>query len=77
MLVSGNHKFVYSSANDCTVRKWDVVSGVCENIYKFADPISKLCIKEDWNGMDDNGVPKNYMFTASWDKMVRQIDLDK
>ena len=67
MLASGNHQFVYSSANDCTVRKWDVLSGVCDNIFKFADPISVLRIKEDWN----------YMFTANWDKMVRVIDLDK
>ena len=67
MLASGNHKFVYSSANDCTVRKWDVLTGVCDNIYKFADPISVIRIKEDWN----------YMFTANWDKMVRVIDLDK
>jgi len=67
MLASGNHQFVYSSANDCTVRKWDVLSGVCDNIFKFADPISVLRIKEDWN----------FMFTANWDKMVRVIDLDK
>ena len=40
---------------------------MCENIYKFADPISVIKMKEDWN----------FMFTASWDKMVRVIDLDK
>ena len=33
-------KFLYSSANDCTVRQWDITNGVCVNIYKFADPIS-------------------------------------
>ena len=67
MLASCDHKFVYSSANDCAVRKWDVLTGVCDNIYKFADPISVIRMKEDWN----------YMFTANWDKMVRVIDLDK
>ena len=49
------------------MRRWDVQTGVCENIYKFADPISVIKMKEDWN----------FMFTASWDKMVRVIDLDK
>ena len=67
MLASANHQFVYSSANDCSVRKWDVLTGVCDYIYKFADPISVIRMKEDWN----------YMFTANWDKMVRVIDLDK
>ena len=67
MLASGDHKYVYSSANDCAVRKWDVLTGVCDNIFKFADPISVVRMKEDWN----------YMFTANWDKMVRVIDLDK
>ena len=67
MLASKDHKFVFSSANDCTVRKWDVITGVCDNIFKFADPISVIRLKEEWN----------YMFTANWDKMVRVIDLDK
>ena len=67
MLASEQHQYIYSSANDCTVRRWDVQTGVCENIYKFADPISVIKMKEDWN----------FMFTASWDKMVRVIDLDK
>ena len=67
MMASSTHQYIYSSANDCTVRKWDVLSGVCDNIFKFADPISVIRMKEDWN----------YMFTANWDKMVRVIDLDK
>ena len=67
MMASATHQFIFSSANDCTVRKWDVLSGVCDNIFKFADPISVIRMKEDWN----------YMFTANWDKMVRVIDLDK
>ena len=67
MVASSNHQFVFSAANDCTVRKWDVLTGVCDNIYKFADPISVIRIKEDWN----------FMFTANWDKMIRVIDLDK
>lgn len=49
------------------MRQWDVLTGVCQNIFKFADPISVTRIKEDIN----------FMFTASWDKMVRVIDLEK
>ena len=56
-----------SAANDCTVRQWDVLSGVCSNIYKYSDPISVVRMREDWS----------YMFTANWDKMVRVIDLEK
>ena len=67
MLASESHQFIYSSANDCTVRKCDVLTGVCDNIFKFSDPISVVRVREDWN----------YMFTANWDKMVRVVDLDK
>ena len=66
MIASDNPQFMYSAANDCTVRKWDIVSGICENIYRFADPISALQINE----------ASNFMYTASWDKMVRVIDLE-
>ena len=58
---------VYSSANDCQVREWDVVTGACKNIFKFSDPISCTVIKMEIGAM----------FTASWDKMVRVIDLER
>ena len=61
MLASDRSNFIFSSANDCTVRKWDVLTGVCDYVFKFADPISVIRMKEDWN----------YKFTANWDKMVR------
>jgi F-box and WD-40 domain protein MET30 len=44
-----------------------VHTGVCENVFKFADPISVTKLRQDMN----------FMFTASWDKMIRVIDLDK
>jgi WD40 repeat protein len=54
-------------SNDCTVRHWDCDTGTCLSILKFADPI--LC------GLLS---PKlNMLFTASWDKMVRCIDLEQ
>ena len=36
-------------------------------MFKFADPISVTKLRQDMN----------FMFTASWDKMIRVIDLDK
>jgi F-box and WD-40 domain protein MET30 len=61
----GEH--LYSSANDCTVRQWQTANGVCTNIFKFADPISVTKVNLD----------TKFMFTASWDKMVRVVDLEK
>jgi len=37
------------------------------NIYKFADPISVTRVN----------LETKYMFTASWDKMIRVVDLEK
>jgi len=60
-------EFIYSSANDCTVRQWDTESGTCVNIFKFSDPISVTKV----NNVD------NFMFVASWDKMIRVVCLEK
>lgn len=49
------------------MRKWDIHNGVCENVFKFADPISVTKLRANLN----------FMFTASWDKMIRISDLDK
>lgn len=59
--------FLYSSANDCTVRQWETSNGVCLNIYKFSDPISVTRVN----------LETKFMFTASWDKMIRVVDLEK
>lgn len=59
--------FLYSSANDCTVRQWETRTGICLNIYKFADPISVTRVN----------LESKFMFTASWDKMIRVVDLEK
>jgi WD40 repeat protein len=57
---------IYSAANDCTVRSWNTKTGVCESIFKFADPVSSCEIS----------FSNNMMYTVSWDKMVRVVDLD-
>jgi len=67
LLSDEQEDFVFSSANDCTVRQWDIHTGICENVFKFADPISVTKLKPEFN----------FMFTASWDKMIRVIDLSK
>lgn len=57
---------IFSGSNDCTVRAWDTSNGSCESIYKFTDPISSIAIS----------LTNNIMYTASWDKMVRIVDLE-
>jgi len=57
---------IFSCSNDCTVRMWNSSTGVCENIFKFGDPVSDIAIS----------ITHNMMYTASWDKMVRVIDLE-
>ena len=55
-----------TTSNDCTVRQWDYETGICQAVFKFADPISCGLVSPEYN----------MMFTASWDKMVRCIDLE-
>lgn len=57
---------IYSGSNDCTVRVWNAEDGNCVNVFKFADPISDISIS----------LTNNMMYTASWDKMVRIIDME-
>lgn len=61
-----DNNFVFSCSNDCTVRQWDSETYVQESVFKFADPISVCLIHYSMN----------MMFTASWDKMIRIIDLE-
>ena len=65
-IITTDNERIFSASNDCTVRSWSISSGVCENIYKFIDPISSIAIS----------LTSNIMYTASWDKMVRVIDLE-
>jgi WD40 repeat protein len=57
--------YLFSASMDCTVRQWNVASETCIRIYKFADPIFYSCVHEQ----------HNLLFTGSWDKIVRAIDL--
>lgn len=58
--------FLMTTSNDCTVRQWDYETGICQAVFKFADPVSCGLVSAEYN----------MLFTASWDKMVRCIDLE-
>ena len=57
---------IFSGSNDCTIRSWNATTGVCEHVFKFADPISDLAVS----------LTSNFIYSASWDKMIRIIDLE-
>ena len=63
--IDESQKIVFSGANDCTVREWDIKTGVCERVYNFSNPVTVIRLAEEWN----------QMLTASWDKMIRVIDM--
>lgn len=63
--MSTENDYIFSSSNDCTVRQWNIKTGGCDTVFKFADPVSVIQVRTDIN----------MMFTASWDKMVRIVDL--
>jgi WD40 repeat protein len=65
-ITSTDNDFIFSAANDCTVRQWNIKTGTCESVFKFADPVSVVQISYSFN----------MMFTASWDKMIRVVDLE-
>jgi WD40 repeat protein len=62
-----SREHIYSSSNDCTVRQWQTETGICLYVFKFSDPVSVTKIDPI----------NNFLFTASWDKMIRVIDLEK
>lgn len=64
-IVATDSERIFSASNDCTIRSWSVSTGVCETIYKFTDPISSIAIS----------LTMNIMYTASWDKMIRVVDM--
>jgi len=49
------------------VRQWNSEKGTCDAVFKFADPVSVVHISPKFN----------MMFTASWDKMIRVVDLEQ
>lgn len=57
---------IFTASNDCTVRQWNGKTGACDAVFKFADPVSVVKVKPEMK----------LMFTASWDKMVRIVDLE-
>lgn len=59
--------YLITTSNDCTVRQWDYESAICMAVFKFADPISCGVISLTYN----------MLFTASWDKMLRCVDLEQ
>jgi WD40 repeat protein len=64
-IIATDSERIFSASNDCTIRSWSVATGVCETVYKFTDPISSIAIS----------LTNNVMYTASWDKMVRVVDM--
>lgn len=54
-----------TASNDCTIRFWNLNAGNCLSVFKFADPIATCVVSKE----------HNMLFTGSWDKMVRAMDL--
>ena len=65
-IISTETTYLITTSNDCTVRQWEYETGLCVAIFKFADPISVGRVSSLYN----------MLFTSSWDKMVRCIDLE-
>ena len=66
-IITTETSFLMTTSNDCTVRQWEFETGSCLSVFKFADPISCGVISAMYN----------MLFTASWDKMIRCIDLEE
>lgn len=45
-IIGTNTDFIITASNDCTVRQWDYNAGVCQAVFKFADPVSTCRISE-------------------------------
>lgn len=56
---------LFSCSNDCTIRQWDTLSGICDLIYHFENPI--YCALYDKT--------RNMLFSGGWDRQLRAIDL--
>ena len=65
-LIWTDKEMIISTSNDCTIRQWSEKNGNCFGIFKFADPISSAIF-----------LPiNNILYTASWDKSIRCLDLE-
>ena len=58
--------YLLSLSNDCTIRKWDYETGINESIFKFGHPVEIGLLNKS----------ETLLYTASWDKMVRVVDLE-
>ena len=58
-------KSLVTCSYDCTVRFWSVESGNAERVFKFSDPIMTTLVDPT----------RDFLFTGSWDKSVKAIDL--
>lgn len=65
-LVWTDKEMIFSTSNDCTIRQWSEKTGFCFGIFKFSDPICS-CIFSPTN---------NILYSASWDKSIRCLDLE-
>ena len=65
-IASTETNYVITLSNDCTCRQWDFETNTCQAVFKFADPIQCGQIS----------LLYNMLFTCSWDKMVRVVDLE-
>ena len=55
---------LFSCSNDCTMRQWSMEQlGICERIFKFADPINICKMHLD----------KGILFAGCWDRQIRAI----
>lgn len=59
-------QYIFSVSNDCTMRQWALHTSLCERLFKFHDPLYYI----HWYKH------KNLLFTSSWDKQVRAIDVE-
>lgn len=66
--VNGMHvadKSLVSCSYDCTVRFWSIETGDAQRVFKFSDPIMTTLVDPT----------RDFLFTGSWDKSVKAIDL--
>lgn len=56
---------ILSASQDCSVRRWESKTGLCEVVYQFSDPISDIIVKN------------TQLYVASWDRCVKIIDLEE
>jgi len=58
-------KVVYSGSQDATVRVWTLETAECLLVFQFSDPVSALAVS----------ITSSRLFVATWDKVLRSVDL--